>query len=437
LESRIQGYQPDTAGREQDMRGHQQDMGTFEEFEKCLQDALTHLYDPGYRPPGPLWTVLGWDPQPGPEAFQLLLVQAIEDLKPTPNVPPTARSWRIYGLLAYRYVQDLSQAETAEHLGITSRHVRREQSEAVHVLAMRLWEQGTLRASATKDASQERKKQPPELSEADFHSQEWHSQVKQELESLQRSAPGTVAGVGDSIRGVVELESTLTSQRGISLHVEHVQPNLVVALHPTVLRQVLITTIGELAKLMSLGRITLRAERQQGKVRVSIMSHPIQTYNPPKLELVRELLATHCGSVRTVVEEDIVLLFLELPSVDQVVLVVDDNPDLIHLFQRYVTGTKYHITHIGEGQRVIESVEASVPDIIVLDVMLPDVDGWQLLAHLREHQLTRTTPIVVCSVVKEQELALALGATIFLPKPVQRQQFLQALDQALMQAATR
>jgi CheY-like chemotaxis protein len=219
--------------------------------------------------------------------------------------------------------------------------------------------------------------------------------------------------------------------------VEHVQPNLVVAVHPSVLRQVLITAIGEVTKLVSSGHINLRAERQRGNVRVTIVGHPTQADNPPHLDLVRELLGPQDGSVQTFVEDGNILLHLELPSVDQAVLVVDDNPDLVHLFRRYVTGTKYHISHIGEGGRVIESIEDSVPDIIVLDVMLPDADGWQLLAHLREHWKTRTTPIIVCSVVKEQELALALGATMFLPKPVQRQQFLQALDQALMGAATR
>ena len=77
------------------------------------------------------------------------------------------------------------------------------------------------------------------------------------------------------------------------------------------------------------------------------------------------------------------------------------------------------------------------PDIIVLDVMLPDVDGWELLSQLHEHPLTRSVPVIVCSVVGEEDLALALGAKVYLPKPVRRQQFLQALDQAVNQAAAR
>jgi CheY-like chemotaxis protein len=76
-------------------------------------------------------------------------------------------------------------------------------------------------------------------------------------------------------------------------------------------------------------------------------------------------------------------------------------------------------------------VEDHRPAIIVLDVMLPDIDGWQLLTHLHEHPLTRSTPVIVCSVVKEEALALALGATIFLAKPVEPERFVEALDQVL------
>ena len=90
-----------------------------------------------------------------------------------------------------------------------------------------------------------------------------------------------------------------------------------------------------------------------------------------------------------------------------------------------------------QGQRVFEIVEDFAPDVIVLDIMLPDVDGWELLALLHEHPVARSIPIIVCSVVREEDLALALGAALYLPKPVERQQFIRALDQVLSQAAAR
>mgnify|MGYP001111695391 CR=1 FL=1 len=67
------------------------------------------------------------------------------------------------------------------------------------------------------------------------------------------------------------------------------------------------------------------------------------------------------------------------------------------------------------------------PDLVVLDVMLPDTDGWRLLMHLRQHPLTRSTPVIICSVVQESDLASSLGAALYLSKPVRPRQFIQAL----------
>ncbi len=66
--------------------------------------------------------------------------------------------------------------------------------------------------------------------------------------------------------------------------------------------------------------------------------------------------------------------------------------------------------------------------MIVLDIMLPDIDGWELLTNLHEYPGTRAIPVIICSVVKQEELAEALGAALYVAKPVMRKQFIEALD---------
>jgi len=120
------------------------------------------------------------------------------------------------------------------------------------------------------------------------------------------------------------------------------------------------------------------------------------------------------------------------------VLIVDDNEDLIYLYRRCLSGSRYNMASLSQGSTVLEEIETIRPDVIVLDLMLPDADGWQLLAELHEHPVSRDTPLIVCSVVREEELALALGATLCLSKPVQCQELIAALDQAMLtRAATR
>jgi CheY-like chemotaxis protein len=128
---------------------------------------------------------------------------------------------------------------------------------------------------------------------------------------------------------------------------------------------------------------------------------------------------------------------VKVPSVGQVsVLVVDDNLDMVHFYRRCTVGTKYHITPAPQGQRTFEAIKSAHPDIVVLDIILPDADGWELLTQLHSHPATRSIPIVICSIVKEEGLASALGAALYLPKPVHHREFIQALDQALDQAPT-
>ena len=422
-------------GHKWDISGHELDMSTFEEFERCVRGALAHLYDPAYRAPELLWAVMGCEPDQGIESIQTDLVRAIEDLRPAPDVPPTARSRRIYGLLSYGYVQDLTQEDTAERLGISPRHLRRERQEAVHVLALRLWEKGRAQVLLPGDLAQEEAAHPPAATPPGAKTRQWRSQVRQELASLQEGAPGAVAGVAETIWDAAELGRALTSRRGVRLEVERVEPDMVAAIHPSALREILIAAIRGVGQCMSSGRIALGAEGEKGRVEITISGHPVEADSAPNGDLIREILAMQGGSLDVGLDGDHISFRVELPSVDQAVLVVDDNTDLVHVYRRYVLGTRYRIIHAPQAQRLFETIESSVPDIIVLDIMLPDVDGWKLLVQLHEQPATRRVPVIVCSVVREEELALALGAALYLPKPVERQQFIQALDHVLRRAS--
>ena len=65
---------------------------------------------------------------------------------------------------------------------------------------------------------------------------------------------------------------------------------------------------------------------------------------------------------------------------------------------------------------------------ILVDVMMPQMDGWEVLGQLRQHPLTNYIPIVVHTILAQEELALSLGASALLRKPVTRQNFLAVLD---------
>jgi CheY-like chemotaxis protein len=127
---------------------------------------------------------------------------------------------------------------------------------------------------------------------------------------------------------------------------------------------------------------------------------------------------------------------LTLPVVRPVtVLLVDDNPDTRRLFRRYLSGANYRAIEAGDGRHALELARQARPGAIVLDVMLPSQDGWEILQALRNDLTTEHIPVVVCSVLHQEELAEALGATAYLAKPVSRDALLAALRRALSRPA--
>lgn len=390
----------------------------METLEKELQSALAHLYDPDYRPPALLYTVTGCDPREGAVAVQSVIVQAIRALEPAPETPRAAYARRIYDVMHHRYVLRLTQEETADRLNLSVRHLNRVQRQGIRALARILWERS-------------RAREQPEIP-ASAQASDWDAQVRRELASLQASAPGAVADVAEIIDDALKIENALTAQRGFGVVKGFVQPGLSAAVHPTVLKQVLITAVRRLIQ-HALEQVTVYAGLEDARVKMTVTAAIRMDAPPTEEDLVRDMLLPEGVSVQAQVEGAHAFLWIWAPSVEKrsVVLVVDDNEDMAHFYRRATAGTRYHIVHVTRGEELLPTVEAVAPDVVVLDVMLPDTDGWKLLMHLHEDPRTRAIPVIVCTVVREEELALSLGAALYLPKPVRPRDFIQALDRVL------
>jgi len=123
---------------------------------------------------------------------------------------------------------------------------------------------------------------------------------------------------------------------------------------------------------------------------------------------------------------------LTFPAPEQIpVLVIDDNADWHVLLQRYAAGSHYQVVGTRDPATARNLVEKVQPAVIFLDVMMQGVDGWQILSELRHEPVTSRLPIIICTILPVEDLALSLGATAFLHKPVTQDQFLQILDQQI------
>jgi len=113
---------------------------------------------------------------------------------------------------------------------------------------------------------------------------------------------------------------------------------------------------------------------------------------------------------------------------EPVVLMIDDDPTARDLLVRAVQGAGVRVVAVGDGGKALELARTVRPAAITLDVLMPGMDGWEVLRELKADPETRDIPVIMVSMTNDRSLGYALGATEFLTKPVRRDQLVELLD---------
>ncbi|HDD25110.1 MAG TPA: response regulator [Chloroflexi bacterium] len=401
---------------------------------KHLREALNHLYDLGRLRHSPLIPLFGlMDRFDAPASLQRLLIDAIEALKPSIQTPNLSSQRQIYDLLLYRYVQQFSQQEVANQLGISVRHLRRIQQTALESLAYHLWKKFDLANQPDVSETVEGDELTP--SESPFANSD--TIVDDELAWLQSNEGRTTTDLSPTLSAVLALAKPMAAQYRVTFAIALPDDLPHLAAHPVAVRQMLLNLLTAAIPYAD-GPVSISVHLHDWEVelRVSPMSSGASgTVHPEeiiaRLKLTRRLATISGGQlVLSDSEASEYEARLILPAAEQIpVLVVDDNTDALQLLQRFLASTRYHFIGVQDPYQTIALAEQFAPQIIVLDVMMPQLDGWELLGRLRQHPRTSHIPIVVHTILPQEELALSLGASAFIQKPVTRQAFLAALDQ--------
>jgi DNA-binding response OmpR family regulator len=115
-------------------------------------------------------------------------------------------------------------------------------------------------------------------------------------------------------------------------------------------------------------------------------------------------------------------------------LVVDDDADIARLLKYYFTGLGYHVDVAGRGREALDLTRQVMPHIIILDIILPDIDGYEICQNLRQH--TRTSQIPILFLTQKDERSsrlqgLELGADDYITKPFDIEELRLRLQNAL------
>lgn len=118
------------------------------------------------------------------------------------------------------------------------------------------------------------------------------------------------------------------------------------------------------------------------------------------------------------------------------ILVVDDDEDMLLLLKRILSDNRYSVTQAKNGLECIEQAKKISPDIIVMDVMMPELDGLATVLKLRSIEETRAIPIIMCTAVRENEdeiLARNLGVVDYVRKTPHMGDLIAKIERVLNQ----
>ncbi len=115
-------------------------------------------------------------------------------------------------------------------------------------------------------------------------------------------------------------------------------------------------------------------------------------------------------------------------SADPVVVVIDDDRRSLDLMSAYLDGRGVHVVRARDGNEGLDAIRRLQPVAALLDIRLPDIDGWEVLEELQTDPETQKLPVIIVSILDEKSRGLAAGAAEYLVKPVGRDDLLDALQ---------
>ncbi len=115
------------------------------------------------------------------------------------------------------------------------------------------------------------------------------------------------------------------------------------------------------------------------------------------------------------------------PTCKPRVLVIDDDQRLHGLFDENLEPEGFEVLHAFGGNRGLEMAAEFVPDLITLDIVMPDRDGWSVLVELKKNPKLRHIPVILVTMLGDRDLGLALGAADYVSKPFDSKELLNTL----------
>jgi len=351
---------------------------------------------------------------------RLFLLDLIERMRPAHDVAMQASEWRQYHILKERYELRQPLPDIEKKLSLSERQLRREHQRAIHGLTALAYTQ--LHRNVT-DAPIDADHNPANLQEAvqrllpspcQFDVLPLISDVIGIVQQTLRNSPNLLNTPEIDIQAQSEVQM-IFADRGI--------------LHQLLLKLCQLMVLKQAQVHGLLVQVNTNAQWVEITFKPDLKTNGALAYDPNEVQLCH-WLATSL-STELVIEDCQARLSLPIKAEIHKVLIVDDEVLALNLYSTYLTNLNYEVITESKPEYAVARAMEVCPDVIVLDVMMPAMDGWELLQRLRHAPTLRDIPIVACSVLDDAALAQSLGATHFMKKPILRRQFIHVLEDLL------
>ncbi len=388
------------------------------EFKSLFRDLITHLYDYTVLETHPLTSVItppvDYRESRG-EFIRKLILDEINWFKPEGDESLHAIEWRPYHILHKRYVEGISLRDLSQMLSLSERQLRRDNSRTLQALTGRIWN-----------------KLFPESGETLVD--------ENAVEDQAFDSDFEVLDLNSIITGIEEMLQKRVAVDGFELITDFARGSIQIMADRIVTRQILISLVGYFINFPCAPTINLQTGIDEDHARVELRSKLVETWcrddeldHADLLESARfwsgqmggEISITHPPDGEM---GDIELVFSLPVSQNNIILVVDDQQPTQQMFRRFMKRTAYQVVGTTDPSEALPLARQLNPSLITLDVMMPKVDGWEILQALKTDLETKNIPILVCSAWAEPELAYSLGAAGFLKKPIRQRDLLAELD---------
>jgi len=118
-----------------------------------------------------------------------------------------------------------------------------------------------------------------------------------------------------------------------------------------------------------------------------------------------------------------------------VVLMVDDDETMLQLLREYISDAQFQVAATSKPYQLLELAEELQPDVIMTDIMMPHVDGLEVIRRLKSNENTKNIPVIILSILDRRKEGLRLGAAAYLAKPVTRNDLIRTLSRVIKTAS--